>query len=102
VPTPLREVLLCPVSKGEFHTALIVLRHGRRCRLLKSIRGQPALLATSELGLAVLETTLGLPVRVLDPELAGLLAAATLISKQAGTQGYDLGDPFPHQLAQLL
>lgn len=94
-PTTLREVLLCPISSADRHAALVVLRHGRRCRLLHSLMGQPALLASSELGLALLEDTLGLPARLLDPEPAYLLATATLGAKQAGTPDYNLGDPLP-------
>lgn len=94
-PTPLREVLVCPVSDGRGrHCTVVVLRHGTRCTHVRSLDGQPAALASSELGLKTLEGLLNLPARVLDPASAALLGHQTLLAKRDGRLHYFLGEPF--------
>lgn len=93
---PLREALLCPASDGQHHVALVVLREGARCSLLRSLTGHAAAISTSELGLQVLQGALNLPVRVLEPGPAASLGLQTLLAKREGRSHYILGEPFEH------
>lgn len=99
--TPLREALLCPVSRNDTHAAILVIREGRSCRHIVSLSGDVALIATSPPALELLERLTGLPTRVLDPQSSALLGAASLLSKHQGTT-YTLGSPFPQPLHGLL
>lgn len=93
---PLREALLCPASDGRHHVALLVLREGTRCTLLRSLTGHAAAIASSEPGLRVLQGALNLPVRTLEPALAAVLGLQTLLAKRQGRVSYVLGEPFEH------
>lgn len=92
---PLREALLCPLldEARRLHLALLVLREGRRCSLLRTLRGYAASISTSELGLETLRGALDLPVRVLSGPGGHLLGAQVLLANRHGPGFYVLGEP---------
>jgi hypothetical protein len=88
--TAIQEALVCPfVFEDTFHVA-IVLRRGRDCILLSTIKGLEAGVASSDDGLKVVQEVLKLPCRVLDGQEGAFLARKTILAEHEGTGYYRL------------
>ena len=86
--TAIQEALLCPfMFEDDFHVAL-VLRRGRTCHLLTTLRGLQAAISTSPDGIALVSRTYNLPCRVLDGQEGAFLARKTILAEHEGHGSY--------------
>lgn len=86
--TAIQEALLCPfVFEDELHVA-VVLRRGRSCHLLTTLKGLEAGIAASDDGLLVVQEVLNLPCRVLDGQEGAFLAKKTILATHEGRGHY--------------
>ena len=82
--TAIQEALLCPfIFEEGFHVA-VILRRGRQCILLTTLRGLQAAVATSEDGLQTCSRVYNLPCRLLDGQEGAFLARQAIIAQHEG------------------
>jgi len=88
--TSIQEALVCPfLFEEELHVA-VVLRRGRQCFLLTTLKGLVASISGSSDGLQTISKALNLPCRLLDGQEGALLARKTILADHEGAGHYRL------------